>query len=77
MKNKSDVLEFFRKYNTIVKNKYSHNVKILHTDNGGEYLNKDLKEYMDKQGIVHELTSPYTSEQNGRAERELRAIVEC
>ncbi|GBP34055.1 Retrovirus-related Pol polyprotein from transposon TNT 1-94 [Eumeta japonica] len=33
-------------------------------------------EYLDKEGIVHELTAPYTPEQNGRAEREIRTIVE-
>ncbi|GBP45809.1 Retrovirus-related Pol polyprotein from transposon TNT 1-94 [Eumeta japonica] len=48
----------------------------LHTDNGREYVNKVFKEYLDKEGIVHELTAPYTPEQNGRAEREIRTIVE-
>ncbi|GBP51685.1 Retrovirus-related Pol polyprotein from transposon TNT 1-94 [Eumeta japonica] len=53
-----------------------HGVLILHTDNGREYVNKVFKEYLDKEGIVHELTAPYTPEQNGRAEREIRTIVE-
>ncbi|GBP40447.1 Copia protein [Eumeta japonica] len=52
-----------------------HGVLILHTDNGREYVNKVFKEYLDKEGIVHELTAPYTPEQNGR-EREIRTIVE-
>ncbi|GBP10171.1 Copia protein [Eumeta japonica] len=47
-----------------------HGVLILHTDNGREYVNKVFKEYLDKEGIVHELTAPYTPEQNGRAERD-------
>lgn len=76
IKNKSDVMEMFKKYNNIVKNKYMHSVRILHTDNGKEYVNKVFKEYLDKEGIVHELTAPYTPEQNGRAERENRTIVE-
>lgn len=76
MKNKSDVLEYFKKYNAIIKNKFAHCVKILHTDNGGEYVNKAYKEYVEKEGIFHEFTAPYTPEQNGRAERELRTIVE-
>lgn len=76
MKHKSDVLEYFKKYNALVRNKFTHNVKIIHTDNGREYVNKTFKEYLDKEGIIHECTAPYTPEQNGRAERELRTIVE-
>lgn len=76
IKNKSDVMEVFKKYNAIIKNKYMHNVRMLHTDNGREYVNNMFKEYLDKEGIVHERTAPYTPEQNGRAERENRTIVE-
>lgn len=76
IKNKSDVLEVFKKYNNIIKNKYMHGVRTLHTDNGREYVNRAFKDYLDKEGIVHELTAPFTPEQNGRVERENRTIVE-
>lgn len=76
LKNKCDVLNRFKKYNSMIKNKFSHSVHILHTDNGREYLSNDFKEYLDCEGISHELTAPYTPEQNGRAEREIRTIVE-
>lgn len=76
MKNKSDTLEYFKRYNAIIKNKYMHSVKTLHTDNGREYVNNAFKDYLHKEGIIHECTAPYTPEQNGRAEREIRSIVE-
>lgn len=76
VKHKSDVIDIFKKYNAIIKNKYMHSIKILHTDNGREYVNKSFKEYLSKEGIVHECTAPYIPEQNGRAERENRTIVE-
>lgn len=76
IQNKSDVMEVFKKYNNIVKNKYVHGVRTLHTDNGRDYVNKVFKDYLEKEGIVHELTAPYTPEQNGRIERENRTIVE-
>lgn len=76
LKNKSDVLECFKKYNAKIKTKLMHSVRVLHTDNGGEYKSKEFKEYLDNEGITHELTAPYTPEQNGRAEREIRTIVE-
>lgn len=76
IKNKNEVMEVFKKYNAIIKNQYMHNVRVLHTDNGKEYVNKIFQEYLDREGIVHERTAPYTPEQNGRAEREQRTIVE-
>lgn len=76
IKNKSDVISCFKKYSNIVENMFQHGIKILHTDNGREYVNQDFREYLDKKGIVHECTAPYTPEQNGRAEREMRTIME-
>jgi transposase InsO family protein len=51
-------------------------VQRVRTDNGGEYVNKKLEHYFKKQGIVHETTTPYTPEQNGKAERLNRTLVE-
>lgn len=76
IKNKSDVLNCFIKYNAKIKTKFMHSVRTLHSDNGGEYKNVEFKEYLESEGITHELTAPYTPEQNGRAEREMRTIVE-
>jgi hypothetical protein len=76
IKHKSDVINYFKEFDAIVKNKFGHHVRILHTDNGTEYVNGEFKEYMKKYGIEHECSAPYTPEQNGRAERELRTIVE-
>ena len=55
--------------------KFGHTIKTLHTDNGTEYCNKEFQEYLSQNGIEHETTAPYTPEQNGRAEREMRTIV--
>jgi hypothetical protein len=76
LKYKSDVFYYFKQFDAIVTNKFGHHTRILHTDNGREYVNKEFMEYMKKYGIEHECTAPYTPEQNGRAERELRSIVE-
>lgn len=76
MKQKSEVLDCFIKYNAIVNNKFLHDVRTLHTDNGGEYVNHEFKKFLEDKGIKHECTAPYTPQQNGRAERELRTIME-
>lgn len=76
IKNKGDTLECFKEFNRLLKNKFGNFAKILHVDNGGEYCNEDFKNYLSQCGIELETTAPYTPEQNGRAERDMRTIVE-
>lgn len=76
IKHKSDVYEKLKEFDSLVSNKYGHSIKILRVDNGREYVNSGLKSYMKGRGIRLESTAPYTPQQNGKAERENRTIVE-
>ncbi|CAI7799278.1 unnamed protein product [Closterium sp. NIES-53] len=49
---------------------------MLRSDRGGEFLGKEFTDFVDGKGIVHDLTCPYTPQQNGMAEREIRTTVE-
>ncbi|GJV61069.1 retrotransposon protein, putative, ty1-copia subclass [Tanacetum coccineum] len=40
-------------------------IKALRSDRGGEYLSQEFKDYLSENGIVQNLTSPYTPQQNG------------
>lgn len=51
-------------------------IKRFRSDNGTEFINSKFKNICKNRGIIHETTVPYTPEQNGRAEREMRTIVE-
>lgn len=51
-----------------------HCVKRVRTDQGTEYFG--FSKYCKQQGIVHELSAVYTPEQNGRAERLNRTLME-
>jgi len=51
-------------------------LKVLRSDNGGEYLSNTFKQYLSDEGIKHELTVPYTPQQNGTAERMNRTILD-
>ena len=44
-------------------------LKRLRTDNSGEYISKEFKEYCSKHGIRHEKTIPGTPQHNGVAKR--------
>ena len=45
-------------------------------DNGKEYISANFKDLLNMKGIELERTALYISEQNGRAERNLRTIIE-
>ena len=50
-------------------------LKALRSDNGGEYLSGEFKQYLLDNGIKHELTVSYTPQQNGVAERMNRTLL--
>ncbi|GJY51846.1 retrovirus-related pol polyprotein from transposon TNT 1-94, partial [Tanacetum coccineum] len=52
-------------------------VRFVRTDNGTEFVNKDLTGYYESVGITHEKTVPRTPQQNGVVERRNRALVEA
>ncbi|SGY28317.1 BQ5605_C080g12972 [Microbotryum silenes-dioicae] len=73
---KSDVLPTFKDWLLEIENATGRRLKTLRSDNGGEYISSTFNGYCAARGIRRELTIPYTPEQNGRAERLNRSIVE-
>ena len=45
------------------------------TDGSGEYVNKELREFFQSEGIIHEMSPPYSHESNGIAEQFNRTIT--
>ena len=76
MKNKSEVFEKFKEFHTYVVNITGKPVKILRSDNGGEYTSKEFESYLKENGIIHQLSVPYNPAQNGVAERMNPTIME-
>ncbi|GKE04171.1 retrovirus-related pol polyprotein from transposon TNT 1-94, partial [Tanacetum coccineum] len=52
-------------------------VRNIRTDNGTEFVNKDLTDYYERVGIFHQKTVPRTPQQNGVVERQNRTLVEA
>jgi hypothetical protein len=76
LKHKSDVLECFIKFKCLMENLLSCKLKRLQTDRGGEYTSHSFKQYLSTHGILHKITCPHTSQQNGIAERKHRHVIE-
>lgn len=67
-----NVMHFVRQTEKLLR----HKVCIFRSDNGGEFVNDELRAFFKRESIHHQRTVPYTPEQNGGAEREMRTIVE-
>lgn len=59
-----------------IANSCGHKIKCFRSDNARKFISKDIQRIMNKNGIVHEFSTPYAPQQNGRAERQIRTIVE-
>ncbi|KAI3507180.1 hypothetical protein L1887_22027 [Cichorium endivia] len=76
LKTKSEfynVLNVFLKY---VQTQFSSTVKVFQSDGGAEFLNHHVRDTLNSNGTLHRVSCPYTPQQNGRAERKHRHIVE-
>lgn len=69
---KKCIENFVYKAENVTKNK----VLCFRSDNGLEFVNKEVQNLFEKRGITHQTTVPYTPEQNGKAERENRTLIE-
>jgi len=68
LKQKFEVFQKFKKWKTMVENQTGRKVKVLRSDNEGEYTSKELKDYLASKGIKHQLSITGQPEQNRVAE---------
>lgn len=76
LKNKSDFLEQFHKFQKLVENQFSTKIKIFQCDGGDEFLSNKFIAHLENCGIHRQISCPGTPEQNGVAVRKHRHIVE-
>jgi len=74
IKHKSETADCVKVFLKLIKNQTIRNVKIFKSDNGTEFACQELQLYLVEEGIIHENTSPYCPESNGKIEREMRTI---
>ncbi|GJX95633.1 putative ribonuclease H-like domain-containing protein [Tanacetum coccineum] len=60
-----------------IKNQLSHRVKIIRSNNGTEFKNRDMLEFCGNKGIKQEYSNARTPQQNGVAERMNRTLIEA
>lgn len=76
IKSKDKVVNCFKEYARMVQTKFNLNISLLRCDNGREYISNEMKSFCRENGTVIDFTNPYTPEQNGKAERFNRSLVD-
>ena len=75
LKTKDEAFDRFREFKALMENTIGKKIKVLRSNNGGQYIDKDFTDFCAKEGIRREWTTPYNPEQNGVAERKNKTIV--
>jgi transposase InsO family protein len=76
LKSKDEVFSKFKEFKALIENLSEKNIKILRSDNVGEYTSKYFVNFYKDFGIKRELTTPYNPQKNGVAEQKNRTILE-
>jgi transposase InsO family protein len=73
---KSKVFDRFKEFKALVENQTEKRIKVLRTDNGGEFYENEFEELCKKCGIERKKNTPYTPQQNGVIERMNKTLME-
>ena len=77
IRRKGDVFEYFKEFRTMIEKQTEKCIKILRSNNGGQYVFGAFKKYCKENGIQQQFTVSHTPQQNGIKERKNKTLVEC
>jgi transposase InsO family protein len=73
---KSETQEVLKMFLKRAQNEFDAKVKLIRSDNDSEFKNPQVEDYLNQEGIKHEFSATYTTQQNGVAERKNRTLIE-
>ncbi|GJY24265.1 putative ribonuclease H-like domain-containing protein [Tanacetum coccineum] len=74
---KSETSGILKKFITEIENKLNHKVKVIRSNNGTKFKNREMDEFCGQKGIKREYSVARTPQQNGVAERKNRTLIEA
>jgi transposase InsO family protein len=75
MQKKDQTFSKLSEFKALVEKELGKQVKALRSDNGGEYISNEFKDFYSREGIRRELIAPHNPQQNGVIERKNIMIV--
>ncbi|KAL0536937.1 hypothetical protein IC582_025900 [Cucumis melo] len=76
LRNRSSLYQIYVDFANMVQTQFSSTIKILRTDNAMEYKDSRFLSFLAQKGTLIQRSCPHTSQQNGRAERKHRHILD-
>jgi transposase InsO family protein len=76
LQEKSQTQETLKGFLRRAKNEFGLRIKKIRSDNGTEFMNSQIEGFLEEEDIKHELSSPYTPQQNGVVERKNRTLLD-
>jgi transposase InsO family protein len=73
---KSEMQGVLKKFLRRAQNEFNLRIKKISNNNGSEFKNTRVEDYLNKEGIKHESFAPYCPQQDGVAERKNRTLIE-
>jgi transposase InsO family protein len=77
LSDKCETQETLKKFMKKAQNEFELKIKKVRSDNGTEFKNTGVEEFLCEEGIKHEFSVPYTPQQNGVVERKNRTLIEA
>jgi histone deacetylase 1/2 len=74
LRRKSDTTDILINFAAYARTQFNLPIVAVQTDNGTEFVNSTLVEFLARHGTHLRLSCPYTSPQNGKAERAIRTL---
>ena len=74
LKEKSEALNKFKAFKTLVENEKETEIKCLRSENGGEFTSKEFYLFCETNGIKRQFSTTRTPQQNGIVERKNRIV---
>jgi hypothetical protein len=76
LQDKSETQGTLKRFLRRDQNEFELKVKKIRSDNGSEFKNLQVEEYLEEEGVKHEFSAPYTPQQNGVVERKNRTLID-
>jgi hypothetical protein len=76
LQDKSKTQGTLKRFLRRAQNEFELKVKKIRSDNGSEFKNLQVEEFLEEEGIKHEFFNPYTPQQNGVVERKNRRLID-
>jgi transposase InsO family protein len=75
LQDKSETQGTLKRFLKRAQNEFELKVKKIRSNNGSEFKNLQVEEFLEEEGIKHEFSAPYTPQQNGVVERKNMTLI--